>query len=265
MKYFKSIDYVFITGVTGVGKSTLLTKLMERDRNFGRLQILKKYTTRPKRKTDDNTIEEYIHIDQEQAKVLRENMKIGLETIYHTEHGILQYIFPVFEPSPDTTYVQVLGAGDLKAILEKGILPKNSIVINIRTDQKSILDRTKGRGEKEETKRRLKSDSDNIFGHSGKFLVSKNDPFWKFFGYMFNDRNNRYCISIRNPKYRLHSGTLANEIYTFMTRIEMHTTTKFLRLIGYIPRHITISPDKKSALIVSEDRSSFSYPRDIQN
>ena len=78
MRTFKTFDYIFITGVTGTGKSTLLQEILD---TYSDVELLQKYTTRDMRE-DEKTIPkkrlEYNFITEENATFLDNILELSL-------------------------------------------------------------------------------------------------------------------------------------------------------------------------------------------
>lgn len=77
-----------VIGKSATGKDTIYKKLLEeKDLN---LRTAVMYTTRPIRKAEENGVE-YIFVDENSLKELKEQNKVIEHRSYHTVHGIWHY------------------------------------------------------------------------------------------------------------------------------------------------------------------------------
>lgn len=77
-----------VIGKSATGKDTIYKKLLEeKDLN---LRTAVMYTTRPIRKAEENGVE-YIFVDENSLKELKEQNKVIEHRAYHTVHGIWHY------------------------------------------------------------------------------------------------------------------------------------------------------------------------------
>lgn len=230
MRTFKTFDYIFITGVTGTGKSTLLQEILD---TYSDVELLQKYTTRDMRE-DEKTIPkkrlEYNFITEENTTFLDNILELSLVNTYHTANGDHLYAFPKYNnPKEDVTYIQVLGADDIIAIMDKGEFPENALLINITTDKKSVLQKLSKRMDDEESERRYQSDCNN-FGITGVDGECVN--FWNRISRNFTpDRNSNY-IEVSNVMYFMTPKEILKSIMQMF--VIDHKNKNYLKVIKHL-------------------------------
>lgn len=215
MRTFKTFDYIFITGVTGCGKSTLLQEILDTCKD---VKLLQKYTTRPMREEEriiPKKRMEYQFISEEDVIHLKNMLDLSIINTYNTANGPYVYAFPKYnKPREDVTYVQVLGAGDITAIMENGEFPENSLLINITVNEKSVLEKLSSRMDTDESLRRYNSDCEEygITKESGD-----DDPFWSKVSEFFTKERMSNYVEVSNIMYFMTPRQIVFELKSMFT------------------------------------------------
>lgn len=161
-------DYIIIVGLTGVGKSSLVQKMVS---DYG-MVIKKKYTTRPKRHNEDKKKyeAEYFKVTEKEMFELDKQGKLLSHISPKTAHGVWHYGIPIYEKvikdDPHRAQIQVLGINDIQNIINihgNSWFPENSLIITMYADISSICKKLQSRLDTEESIRRLLSDI-QLFG-----------------------------------------------------------------------------------------------------
>ena len=134
--------FVVISGVTASGKNTIMEKLFDRHKDWGKYRS---YTTRPKRSEDDG----YNHVSKEEFEALIRDGKMLEYALVHSDHYYgtpKQAVDEALEKYPVVLH-------DLDVIGTMNVIKMGYDVVSIFVDvdsDKTIIERLQNRGDKAE-------------------------------------------------------------------------------------------------------------------
>ncbi|MBE7074720.1 MAG: guanylate kinase [Clostridiales bacterium] len=136
---------IIISGSAGVGKNTVITKLLEK---YNNLKLLQTCTTRPPRNTDSAMHNPYIYLTKEQFEQKIKNGELfEFEEIHQNYYGMLNSSLDQIAKDKENNYIKdigVLGQKNIKCAL-KNRAKVLSIFLTAPKDE--LIKRLKERGD----------------------------------------------------------------------------------------------------------------------